>query len=255
VRGLGPGDFELLEEGVPREIELFVTEEETPLAVAFLLDVSRSMELRGRMDDAKRTIRTLVANTGPEDRFGLICFADDQVAWVTDFTDDRGRFLERLGVQEAGGSTALYDALAVSPDLVEAGTTGRKAILLLTDGLDTASRLPGLQAAWLARRASVPIYTVAFVPRRRDLLGQETLDSLRALEPFSSETGGTLFPVFDDLELSQAIQRILSELRFQYVIGFTPTPRAWDGSFHRIVLRADREELRVRTRAGYYATP
>ena len=73
---------------------------------------------------------------GPQDRFALICFADEQVSWVTEFTADRERFLERLLVQEGYGQTALNDAVAAAPKLVDESIKGRKAIVLITDGVD-----------------------------------------------------------------------------------------------------------------------
>ena len=109
------------------------------------------MKLGDRLGQARQAIRFFVEALDPGDRMGLICFADDQVTWVTEFTSDRTRFLQRLDVQQAVGRTALYDALAASPHLVDDEIQGRKAIVLITDGLDNASQLPTLRAVWLNR--------------------------------------------------------------------------------------------------------
>lgn len=255
VLGLEQEDFQLHEDGVPQAIDFFATETDTPVALAFMLDVSGSMRQEGKLDAAKRAIRQFLSALGKQDRFGLICFADSQVAWVTEFTTDAETFGMRLDVQEAYGQTALYDALAAGPQLVEEGKGGRKAIILFTDGMDTASRLPILKALGLARRFSVPIYTIAFVPLPDELQSRRVRDSLEILRRFATETGGGLFAIHGPEDLQGSIARIKEELRFQYVIGYYPTERVWDGSFHRIQLETDQEHLRVRTRTGYYAKP
>ena len=109
MQGLGPDDFTVYEDYVPQEIKYFGTEANQPISIAFLLDVSGSMRQLGKLDEAKEAIRVFVKSFSEGDRFGLICFADDQVAWVTEFTSDPGRFLLRLDVQEAYGQTAIFD--------------------------------------------------------------------------------------------------------------------------------------------------
>jgi Ca-activated chloride channel family protein len=255
VRGLEPEDFRLYEDGVPQPIDLFATEENAPIALAFLLDVSGSMRLRDHLGDAKRAIRYFVETLDEDDRVGLIGFADGRVDWITGFEQDRATFLERLDVQYAAGRTALYDALAASPHLVDAEIRGRKAIVLITDGVDNASTLSRLRATWIARRVAVPIYTLTFIPVREKLLPYRAREALRVLERFSVETGGTLFPVHGAHDLDRAARQIRSELRFQYVIGFYPAGDVWDGSFRVLRLATKRDSLRVRTRRGYYANP
>lgn len=255
VRGLTAEDFLLFEDDAPRPIDFFATEEELPIALAFVLDVSGSMEFRGRLGDSKEIIGAFVENLRSEDRMGLICFADEQVTWVTEFTDDRERFMRRLDVQKGHGPTALYDALAASPHLVDAKTRERKAIVLLTDGLDNASRLTQLEAIWLARRVPVPIYTINFIRMKESLLPRAARQNLRLLERFSTETGGASFAVHSPRELTEAVKRIEAELTFQYVIGYYPPKEDREGIFRRIRLEASRKSLEVRTRRGYYVEP
>jgi Ca-activated chloride channel family protein len=255
LRGLDRRDFRLYEDGLPREIDLFATEENTPIAIAFLLDVSGSMGLHDHLGEAKRAIRHIVETLDEDDRVGLIGFADGRVDWITEFDRDRADFLERLDVQRAAGRTALYDALAASPHLVDAEIRGRKAIVLITDGVDNASTLSRLRATWMARRVAVPIYTLSFVPVQEKLRPYRVREALRVLERFSVETGGSLFPVHGTRDLDRAAEQIRNELRFQYVIGFYPTRDVWDGSFRVLRLETERSGLRVRTRRGYYADP
>lgn len=255
VRGLTAEDFSLFEDDTARSIDFFATEEELPIALAFVLDVSGSMEFRGRLEDSKEIIRTFVAKLRPKDRMGLICFADEQVTWVTEFTSNRLRFLRRLEVQEGLGPTALYDALAASPHLVHAETRERKAIVLLTDGLDNASRLTQLEAIWIARRVQVPIYTINFLRMKHSQLAREARQNLRVLQRFSSETGGASYAVHSPGELEDAVRRIQAELTFQYVIGYYPPKEDRDGIFRRVRVETSRKGLHVRTRRGYYVEP
>jgi Ca-activated chloride channel family protein len=256
ITNLEPTDFRLYEDYVPQRIRYFSKEAKEPISIAFLLDISGSMRQVGKLDEAKQAIRIFVDALNPRDRFGLICFADDQVAWITEFTTDRRTFLRRLQVQEAYGQTALFDAVAATPRLVDEKLAGRKAIVLITDGDDNASRLNTFKAVQLARSVNVPIYTIGFasMAERFRLKGSSDPD-LVVLRRFAAETGGTLFPVRDPDDLKEAVLQIQRELRFQYVIGYHPTRKTWDGSFRRIKLDSTRAHLRVRTRSGYYALP
>jgi len=83
VTGLKAGDFSLTDENVPQQIKYFSVESDEPVAIAFVLDVSGSMRQSGKIESAKEAIRFFVDQLRPQDRFALICFADDQVSWVT----------------------------------------------------------------------------------------------------------------------------------------------------------------------------
>lgn len=256
VRGLTRDDFRLWEDQTPQEIKYFTVEDQDAIEVAFLLDVSGSMRLVGRLEEAKDAIEYFLASFRPKDRFALICFADEQVSWVTTFTSDRERFLNRLRVQEGYGQTALNDAIAAAPRLVEEAATGKRAIILITDGVDNASRLSTGDALALARRASVPIYTIGFSSIPEGILRRgETQTNLGVLSEFADATGAGLFPVHDPDDLKEAIVRIVEELRYQYVIGYQPQRKALDGSYRAVRLEARRRGLEVRTRKGYFADP
>jgi VWFA-related protein len=256
VRGLQRDDFKLYDNQQLQEIKYFSSETREPISIAFLLDISGSMRRMDKLVHAKEAIRYFVDQLRPDDQFGLICFADEQVVWVTELTGDRERFLRRLEVQEGYGQTALNDAVAAAPGLVDQRVRGRKAIVLITDGIDTSSRLTSQQAVDLARKVSVPIYTIGFLSVPATHLPKGTLQQkLEILTKATEETGGRLFPVYDPSELKEAIAYIDGELRFQYVIGYYPSDNELDGSFRRIRLLASKNRWKVRTRSGYYATP
>ena len=256
IRDLSKDDFRLFDDQQPQDIRYFASEAAEPISVAFVLDVSGSMRQMDKMDHAKEAIRFFVDQLRPDDRFALICFADDQVAWVTEFTGDRWLFLRRLGVQEGYGQTGLNDAIAAAPGLVDAGTKGRKAIVLITDGVDNHSRLSIEEAVETARRVSVPMYTIGFMSVSEKMLPKGTVrTNLEVLRYVSDETGGHLFAVHDPMELKEAVAQVDAELRHQYVLGYYPEADKFDGSFHEIRVETDKRRLVVRSRKGYYGVP
>jgi VWFA-related protein len=257
VTGLKAGDFKLTDERVPQQIKYFSVESNEPVAIAFVLDVSGSMRQSGKLDSAKEAVRFFVDQLRPQDRFALICFADEQVSWVTEFTSDRERFIERLMVQEAYGQTSLNDAVAAIPKLVDDSTNGRKAIVLITDGVDNASRLTLEQSIVTARKVEVPIFTVGFstLPWEDRKKAKELGFNMAVLQLFADETGGALFVVQDPDEMKEAVARISTDLRHQYLIGYSPGLEHWDGRFRSVQLLARNGRYVVRTRKGYYANP
>ena len=133
---------------------------------------------------------------------------------------------------------------------------GKKAIVLLTDGVDNASSMSPWRALRLARQVNVPIYALGYSNLPRGALQEgSTPPNLRVLSTFTSETGGLLFAIHDPDDLKEAAATVLEELRFQYLIGYYPNRNNWDGRFRRVHLETDRDGLEVRTRNGYYATP
>ena len=256
VQDLRSEDFRLFEDQSLQKIEFFSVEGNEPISIAFLLDVSGSMRQTGKLESAKDAIRYIVENLRPADRYALICFADEQVSWVTEFTSDKATFLERLDVQEGYGQTALNDAVAAAPGLVDLKERGRKAIVLITDGVDNASKLTPAQAAGLAAKVDVPIYILGFtsIPESLRLKAEDPKGSFAMLRGFSDWTGGALFAVHDPDEMKEAVSQIDQELRHQYLLGYYPSGK-WDGGFRRIRLETTRNRLLVRARKGYFATP
>lgn len=255
VRGLRKSDFKLFDEQRPQKIKFFSTAANEPISVAFLMDVSGSMRQLDKLTHAKEAVRFFVDRLRDGDQYGLIAFADEQVAWITEFTDDRRRFLTRLSVQEGYGQTALNDAIAAAPHLVAESIKGRKAIVLITDGVDNASRLDLDDAVALARTVNVPIYAIGFLSVPESVLSRRAeTTNLEVLRRVAEETGGHLFAVNDPVELKEAIVFLETELRFQYMLGYYPARQA-DGSFREIRVETPPEpRFQVRTRTGYHAT-
>ncbi len=257
VGGLGPGDFLVTENGVRQEISVFGTASDQPLKIAFLLDVSGSMSVGGKLARAREAIRSFVSALRPEDQAALLIFADGDVVVALGFTTDRHRFLRVLDQQEAWGKTALRDALAYAPHLLAEARPGRKALVLVTDGVDNASEMSAWEAVRTARQVQVPIYALGLTGlpldhRERQPAQEEGRSFFDVMQEFARETGGDLFPVFDAAEVAAAVAQVQEQLRGQYVLGYNPDGVAETPGFHRVEVRTASSRYRVKTRTGYY---
>jgi VWFA-related protein len=257
VRGLGPGDFEVRENGVMQAISVFGTADDQPLKIAFLLDISGSMSLGGRLGMAQEAIRRFADALRPEDQVALLVFADGDVVVRLGFTTDRLHFYEVLDQQVAFGRTALRDALAYAPQLLAEARPGRKALVLVTDGVDNASQMSAWRAIRLARQVQVPIYAIGMTGlpedhrvRVRPPHGGRTF--LEVMQEFSRETGGQLFPVFDADDIEAAVEQVQWNLRGQYVIGYNAEGTGDEPGFREVEVMTTEPRYRVQTRRGYF---
>ena len=249
VTGLGKDDFQIWEDGSEQEITQF-TDERVPVSLGVLLDSSDSM--RGQpIVDARQAL----------DRFvGELLFPDDQV-FVATFNH-----LPRLaarwkrpprtlanvlsGLQPTGG-TAIYDTLAQTAPLFDRRDNVRAAVVLISDGADTASDLTLHQALEVVRRSDAFVYAIAMdSPDAR----ASTRVNPEALRDITSLTGGYTEVVRSSADLTPATARIADELNKQYTIGFSSS-RPPDGSWRTLRVRVRRAEHFVRARRGYFATP
>jgi Ca-activated chloride channel family protein len=257
VLDLGPDNFILMEEGRPQRIEYFARDLSQPVSMAFVLDVSGSMRMSGNVETAKNAVRTFLSSLRPNDEAALIAFADRQVAELTGFSTDRTELRKYLAAVKAYGQTALNDAVASTPEMVNRNHQGRKAIVLLTDGVDNYSSLSLEQALKAARAVDVPIYCLGFADESAPNPDPKQVSQAEAvLRQVSEETGGSFSLVRTPEDVQAAISRIQEDLRNQYVLGYTPKAATRDGRFRRISLMvADRINLTVRARKGYVLNP
>ena len=152
-----------------------------------------------------------------------------------------------------GGGTHLFDAVYLAAREVLAPEVGRKALILISDGQDQGSRVKREAAIEAAQRNDAILYGILFVDRRFYGRGSFGYSGESTLKKLAEETGGRVFNVRRDQDLSEAFEQISSELRIQYSLGYSPTNAARDGSFRKVQVKATRRGLRVRARKGYYA--
>jgi Ca-activated chloride channel homolog len=245
--------FEVFEDGDRQEITQF-TRERVPVGLGVLLDISDSMFGR-RLEDARAAVdRFLFDLLDPADEFFLMAFNHKPRA-LTGWTQLRGDVQRALGTLQATGGTAIYDAIVESMPLVDARTRARAALLVISDGADTASTasLRDVRAALL--RSDAFIYAIAIdSPERQPI---NTRVNAQALREITAESGGRTEIVRSSTDLVEATARIAEELNSQYVLGYT-SPRGADNKFHSIRVRirgAGGGEYRVRSRNGYIAAP
>ena len=271
-------DVRVLEDGVPQQVFTFQQETDRPLAIAFLIDVSRSQETS--LPEEKAAARLFIEKVIQSNR--------DQVA-IIPFTGlaylEQGmtrdllsvyRVLQRVDVAVpaylgagrplAGiptgpglmappeeGTTAIWDAVALTANNVLANSQGlrRRAIILFTDGLDTASRLMKKEAVARTLAAEAVVYAIGIGNK------QEGVDK-DALRELSQRTGGRAFFPDKKLDLNAVFAEIERELRTQYLIAYSSTNKKRDGAYRAITVEITnpalkKEKIEIRHRPGYYA--
>lgn len=251
---LGAEDIALFEDGVPQQISLFA-QEEWPIRLSILLDSSGSMGTA--LPVAKRAATRLVRTLRPGDEAQVAQFSRrlDVLQESTDDQDALERAIDRIVPQD---DTALYDALYITLKDLTRERSGddlaRRAIIVLSDGEDTASMVSDEQLLDLARRAGVVVYTVGLltppVPGRL----AEPLPTY-VLTALARETGGRAYFPKTLAELDVAYDRIARELRTLYGVGYVSLNPRPDGGWRRISIRTRLDNLLVRHRSGYYASP
>ena len=257
VLGLKKDDFQISENQIPQKIDYFDMSRSEPVSIAFLLDVSGSMRLMDKIGEAREAVRFFLSNLRDNDRASLITFADGEVDPVAPMGTRPDILMAHLLAVKAYGQTALNDAIAAAPGAISDDDPGRKAIILVTDGIDNASRLSLPEATSAASRTDVPIYTIGFstssLPQGTG--EPEAGSNAAVLKRISVDTGGRYYSIEDPDDLKEAILSIEGELRTQYVLGYTPPNARCDGTFRKIDLKVAKDRYHVRTRKGYVAGP
>ena len=251
VTNLTKEDFAAYENGVEQEIEIF-SREYLPLRMTILLDTSASMipKMQVAQDAAIRFVRSLM----PEDRVKVLEF-NDRVLTLVDFTSDFDRVANAIRHISPQGNTSLYNSLYVSlRDLAghrEANV--RRVIVLLSDGADTHSVVSFDDVRELARKTDAVIYSVCLFGSNQDPKRDELVEMKYELRKLAVDTGGSAFLVEEVDDLAGVYDRIATELRSQYHLGYVSTNRDADGTWRRIQVFSTRTNIELRTRNGYYA--
>ena len=269
ITDLSKEDFELYEDDQRQEIRYFSRETDLPLTLGLLVDVSRSQERL--IEQEKRAAAQFLSQVlRKKDLAFLISFGPD-VQLEQDLTNSQRLLraaLEGLRVRSDPSGlypgpvptatkprgTVLFDAVYLAAEEKLRAEVGRKAMVVISDGVDMGSRVKLADAIRAAHRADAIIYSIYFFDpgAYRGFWGGV---SDRDLKTMSEETGGRLFRVGRNRPLKSIFEEIQQELRSQYSLGYTPTNTVRDGKFRRIEIRTRRKDLRVQARKGYYAEP
>ncbi len=254
-------DFFVYENNKKRDITYFSYNFEAPLSLTVLLDVSGSMALQEKLSESKDALDYLMKHLlADRDEVSLLIFADGDVEVASTFSNDKTDFLSVLERTEAYGQTALNDAVGVSPDFANKGNNEKRALFLITDGIENDSEYSPQQAIEVARRVDIPIYTIGYkIPLDEQFLkkykrskGLTASGIVESLERFSEATGGKAFFVNQALDLKHAMRLIKQEMSHQYILGYTSHTNP-DNEYRKIKVVTKKKSYKVRTREGYYS--
>jgi Ca-activated chloride channel family protein len=255
VSGLKKSDFTVFDNNQEQEITFF-SDADAPASIGILFDVSDSMSGE-KIGKARKALGKFINTSHPSDEYFLIGF-NSRAQLLLDRTRDGDAVLEKLTLVKPKDNTALYDACYLGVERVTRGTRQKKAMLIISDGQDNASRYNFGEVRRLLKESDVTVYAVGIMDRGdagsvMGMQGQAFLDEL------TSVTGGKAFYPQTDVELDEIFERLAVELRHQYSIGFTPKDFTPDGKWHKVKVKVKPprgiSRLTLRTREGYYASP
>ena len=256
VTDLRREDFRIYDEGRPQSIVHFYGGKSLPARVLVLLDASGSMA-EERVANARQAALRLLDALSPEDQVAVAGF-DSRYWGVVAFTRDREAVRRGLDTITPFGSTALHDALDKAAHDLATWGEGRRAVVVLTDGIDTSSQKTADEVIARSRALDVPIYAISVVspledPKSREFLGRKDVGQEAAaaetLSRYATLSGGASFRVSTLSGVVLAAQQIATDLKHQYRIGWDPTEGT--APYRHVVVRSTRKGVVVRTRSGY----
>jgi VWFA-related protein len=255
VTDLRESDFAVFEDGVKQDLSLF-THEDLPISLVLMLDTSASMD--EKLPQARTAAMRLVKTLRPQDQAEVMQF-NDRATVLQDFTADHALLDAAVNRTVAQGPTALHNALYVAlKDLAKRKNVGelrRRAVILLSDGEDTASLVSDEQVMELARKTELAVYAIALrSTRASDRAKQSFSQAAHLLTTLARDTGGQVFFPASISELDGVYDKIAEELRTQYSLGYVSANKRRDGKWRRIVVRVpNRDDIQIRHKLGYYA--
>lgn len=252
VNGLTKKDFEVIDGGHFRPLVDLQFDSSAPIRVALLFDVSGSMSVASKLESAVIAARHFLSGMTPGDEAAVFAF-DRSLREVQAFTNDRDAIERAFAGLRAYGQTSIFDAAADTASRISPDRSRRQAIVIVTDGIDTSSRMTAEQVSAIASAIDVPIYVFAVVSpidhdgMRDALTSRSPRETDTALGRLAFWTGGSTHVSSTPAHASVAAREILGELRHQYLLAFEPGPPGW----RPLTVRATEREYSVRARTGY----
>jgi len=250
ITSLEEKSFRVFENDRRETITNFSKETNLPLAVALLIDTSGSVrdKLAFERDAASEFFHSILRRE--KDKALLIGF-DSGVDLLQDFTDDADLLAKSANNLRSGGGTSLFDAMFLAVTQKLAGQSGRKVLILITDGDDNSSRLTYQETLLAIQKNEVVVYAIS--TNASALGGNEVANGDKVLKRFTEQTGGRFIKPTRLSDLVTSFASIGDELRSQYTIGYQSSNPLRDGSYRKIRIEALDKNLRVRARPGYYS--
>ena len=255
VSGLGKNAFTVTDNNQDQDITFF-SDSDAPVSVGILFDVSGSMA-GDKIIKARRALSRFLATSHPSDEYFLIAF-NTRAQLLLDRTRDSDAVLQKLTLVAPKNNTALYDAVYLGIEHVTRGSHNKRALLIISDGQDNASRYNFGEVRRLLKESDVVAYSVGILDKG-DAASSLGMQGQAFLDEISSVTGGKAFYPQTDVEMDEIFERIALELRHQYSIGYIPKDFQADGKWRKVKVKVKPPRglprLNVRGREGYYATP
>src|SRR5881227_1523862 len=238
IGNLGKNDFSLSEDGVPQKIAVFSKESQLPLSIVLAIDTSSSTrkDIRLELEAARRFIHAMIR---PQDAVALYTFATN-VNELTPFTAKLHQVDSAINEVRVGGATSLYDAIYLGAKALM-NRQGRKVMVLITDGGDTASSIDYKEALRAAQQSEALVYSLIDVPVEASA-GRNT-GGEHALIQISNDTGGKYYYASNVAQLDRAFEQISDELRTQYLLAYYPAARRASSDFRQIDVIAHPHDL------------
>jgi Ca-activated chloride channel family protein len=249
ITGLARDDFEIFEDSAPQAITQF-SDQRVPVSLGVLLDGSDSMRGRPIVDARSAVDRFVGALLEPDDEAFVAAF-NHLPRMVAPWTRPPRSLTGKLEALQPSGSTAIYDALVAAAPLFDRRVHTRAALVVISDGADTASDRTLQQARAVLRRTDPFVYAIAIDEASGLASTRVNADALREI---TGPSGGYTEVVDSADDLGPATERIADELNKQYTLGYVPT-RPPDGGWREIRVRVKDRGYFTRARRGYYAVP
>jgi Ca-activated chloride channel family protein len=250
VTTLTKADFELVDNGRTHEV-VAVEQDNGPVGLALLFDISGSMDVNDRFGRAREQGYFLLSGLrNGEDEAAIFAF-DSRLHVIQPFTTELDRLRGTVTEFSRWGMTSIHDAIASASRTMDARATRRRALVVLTDGIDTGSKLTPAEVSAIASSIDLPVYIVAVVQSIDDPRAGGSNQALAGeLADLARWTGGQLFVSTSMSEASNVARQITNELRQQYLIAFEPgaTP-----GWHAVEVKVRRKGHTVQARSGYMA--
>jgi Ca-activated chloride channel family protein len=252
VTDLTMDDFEISEDGQKQILRYFTAGDpeaanQPEMHLGLLLDVSESM---GEDMSFTKTAAIKFLNTLTDAVDITVVDFDTEVRTARYGQNEFARLIERIRQKKASGFTALYDAIGTYLDGA-AGQDGRKIMLVYTDGGDTRSSIQWHELLDLLKASDVTVYAIGMLEHQ----SQSTkLQQRITIQQMAEITGGQAFFPSTVKDLDKVYEKVVAEIRAQYMIGFHSTNERTDGTWRKVEVKVTRKDLRVRSRRGYFAT-
>jgi VWFA-related protein len=254
VPDLIANDFQVLDNGQPSRILGFSAEPE-PISIALLFDVSGSMQSSVKLPRARDAAHQMLSWLDPSaDEAALFTF-DTELRLLHPFGRPTPELTQVIATLRPFGATSLRDAIAAAAERVTEQGRPRRAVVVLTDGVDTASRMTAAEVSGVASAIDLPVYILATVSPVDHAGGQFVVDGVAdaisgELSNLARWTGGAFFMASLPSHVSLAVRQIVSELRQQYLFAVEPGKAP---GWHPLEVRTRKKRLTVRARSGYFA--